>query len=401
MRKLKDIGIHNIGEQESWLQDMALEGLFIQKAGPLFCRFKKGDPVPMNYRLIPVADMPMTSKMKKESAQSGWDFVTEYGFFFLYSSPVSSNAEEWHLSPADYGKKLRRLGDRALAVALALVAYLIFFSFGLYNSFSALFSPYSDLLGAELVSPVLLIVFGIILLINAMFKLKIINALKKSLSTGNPIDHHAPWRKKRAQNRLKAGIFCALFIFVLAFPFTQKSVYDAPMVPLPADTDALPIVRLATIETSPDLMRYQGEEADDERDNSYARVSSLLAPVQILSDERGIVPNKTRKDTDIAYMPSIENTIYKLAFSCMTDKFLRDWASLEAEVTLRLDEKAALVELNNSHFDTLILLDWNYGFRLYAAKGRVLIGVSYFGDADTDMDAVIQAVADNITQLSR
>lgn len=52
VRKMRPVDNNwQLGETESWLTDMAAQGLHFQKMGSLFAKFEKGAPKQMRYRI--------------------------------------------------------------------------------------------------------------------------------------------------------------------------------------------------------------------------------------------------------------------------------------------------------------------------------------------------------------
>ena len=51
VRKVRPADYWRIGERESWLSDMAAQGLHLNKMGTYFAHFKRGEPKRMEYRI--------------------------------------------------------------------------------------------------------------------------------------------------------------------------------------------------------------------------------------------------------------------------------------------------------------------------------------------------------------
>jgi hypothetical protein len=397
--RFANIGVHRIGEQESWLQDMALEGLFIKKVGRVFCRFEKAEPMQMKYRIVPARDMPMTMQMKQASAENGWDYVTSYSAFHLYSSPAQANAPELQIPPADYAKRLKRLSDMFLAAILGFVVYGAIQIFQGYYNFSESKTPYLDMLNAYPLVTILLLVFLVCLLVNSIIMAVSINKLMKSLSAGNPIDHNAPWQKERRTGWIKAVAFFIFFVFVLVFPFTQTTVIGSERKTLPQETGSLPIVRLAEIENNPGLIRDEENAGDDvDYSNSIAQAASLLAPVQIESCESGLISTEKWKDRDGEYTPSISNAIYKLASPFMAERVMLELILYYEDILKMTADYIPCTEISSPHFDRLFVSESNGYFEMFAVKGKVVVHITYGGHAGSD--TIIKEVADKVDLIS-
>ncbi|MBR2851796.1 MAG: DUF2812 domain-containing protein [Anaerotignum sp.] len=53
-RKLIPVNLMNIPAMESWLTDMAAEGLFLHSLGPYIAKFTEGEPRKLAYRIEPL-----------------------------------------------------------------------------------------------------------------------------------------------------------------------------------------------------------------------------------------------------------------------------------------------------------------------------------------------------------
>ena len=93
VRKMLPCGRFDIERIESWLTDMAAQGLY-QIPRERVGNFEKGEAKTVRYRVQPkqsVADSDLPDQSIRElCAEYGWEFVTEMGEFYiclLYTSP--------------------------------------------------------------------------------------------------------------------------------------------------------------------------------------------------------------------------------------------------------------------------------------------------------------------------
>lgn len=116
-----------IGEHESWFCDMAQEGLHLKEVGIQFVKFTIGNSKQMKYRIDVSQGKKITPEQKEMYSESGWDYVTSYGEFNVFSSPVEANAPELHTDPAEQAYTLHYLNKKIIksaivvAVAVALM----------------------------------------------------------------------------------------------------------------------------------------------------------------------------------------------------------------------------------------------------------------------------------------
>lgn len=93
---------------ESWLTDMAAQGLFVEKMGRMLARFRRGTPKTVRYRLTAarlkggwmdsVPSEPLSTE-KALYAEYGWYFICAQQEFFLYACE-DAGAPEPHTDPA-------------------------------------------------------------------------------------------------------------------------------------------------------------------------------------------------------------------------------------------------------------------------------------------------------------
>ena len=123
--KLRPSDYWRIGEHESWFADMAAQGLYLKKMGIHFAKFVKGEPQKMRYRI----DVSMKKRLPAEQieiyAESGWDYVTSYGHFNVFSSPDELEAPELHTDPAEQSYTLRELDKKLRFNAVVVIIGMI------------------------------------------------------------------------------------------------------------------------------------------------------------------------------------------------------------------------------------------------------------------------------------
>lgn len=110
--KLRPNDNWRIGEHESWFADMAAHGFFLKKMGIPFAKFVKGDPKKMRYRIEVNSGDEITSEQKQMYAENGWEYVTSYNLFHVFSSPADLQAPELHTDPAEQAFTIETLDTK-------------------------------------------------------------------------------------------------------------------------------------------------------------------------------------------------------------------------------------------------------------------------------------------------
>lgn len=268
---------------ESWLTDMAAQGLFVEKLGQTLARFRRGMPQTVRYRLTAarlkgswldyVPSEPLSTE-KALYAEYGWEFICSQQEFFLYACRAPQ-APELHTDPTVQALSLKMArksawwaligGNAVLVVQLALngrgrLARLLvempLLSLCMYlYFFGALFLAARDLYN--------------------------ILKLSRRLRRGYAPDHRKNWRPTAWVNRISRGItVCAFFLgILLAF---WMFVRFSSRQPIKNYQGPLPFANLQDL-TDGTLVQ------DEDECNTLERRHSLLAPTILEYSESGVI----------------------------------------------------------------------------------------------------------------
>lgn len=392
--KLRPSDFWCIGEHESWFSDMAQEGLHLKKVGIYFVKFTIGEPKQMKYRIDLSQGEKVTSEQKEMYSESGWNYVTSYGEFNVFSSLVEANAPELHTDPAEQAYTLnyldKKLTRTAIVVAIAVTLMIVMLaSVWLLNS-----AYYLALVDGSIIQQAILILAELYVVYSSLQAAISIRSLRRSLSEGRAIDHSAPRKTQNKARLIIASTFIVLALFGAILPFMQLIRGETKT--LPVMSIDLPIVRLAEVEQNPELCRKSSSYSRDGVDwgNRYSYNWSLLAPVQYESDENGIVLNEIWKDGSGVYSPSLTTRVYQLSVPSIADNLISD---LIKKYSLEYSG-GDMIELDSDHFDILIVHEADEFKEIFVSKGRAVMHVRYYGYAD--MDSVINATEEKITLIS-
>jgi len=380
-RKRRPSDYWRIGEHESWFADMAAKGLHIEKMGLHFAHFIKDKPLKTRYRIDVSFNKNSIPEQKQMYAENGWDYVTSYGDFNVFSSPVERNSPELHTDPAEQSYTLKEL-DKRFARSAMLVVALVILMIGMISAvwfFNK--TPIIALVDGSMVQQAILIIVELYVAYTSLQAAISIRILRKTLSEGGAIDHNAPWKRRQWITMIVGIIFIILAILGSILPFVQIFMMETKTLPL-TNTN-LPIVRLADIEQNPNLVRESSSHIQDNVDwaNRYSYNWGLLAPVQYKSDENGIVPNKMWEDGSGKYSPGIHTRVYKLRFPSMAKDLISDLIKRYS-----LEHRGGdFVEAKHADFDILIVHEVDGFKEIFASKGKAVMYVRYYGNADLDL----------------
>jgi Protein of unknown function (DUF2812) len=370
-----------IGEQESWFEDMALQGLHLDEIGLIFAKFEKGEPKETKYRIGISPNEDIVQKEKIHYSQRGWKYVTNYRNLNVFSSPYKLNASEFYTDPAEQAYTLKKLSKDFVWAAFINIALIVMFIAMYYSKW---FSNTSTLTLIESIDiqPVVLTIYWLYLSINSIKAAVYITNLRRNLERGKPINHNAPWRKQRVLSYGGAIVYLVFLTATLIIPTMSDNIKT-----LPINSDDLPIVRLADIEKDSNLVRQESLDGDIDWANYYEHNWSIFAPIQYSSYEEGVVSN--------VYSPSMNTRVYKLRYPSMAEDLISD---LIKRFDIEPEDKN-LIKLNNKDFDNLIVYESKDFKDVFASKGKGVIHVRYFGYAKTD--AIIDSILHKINLISQ
>lgn len=384
-----------IGEHESWFSDMAAQGFHLKKMGIHFAKFVKGQPTKMRYRI----DVAMNKRIAEEQIQMyadyGWDYVTSYGVFRVFSSAVNSGAPELHTDPTEQSYTLKQL-DKKLVMNASIVIISMLLMIGMLLSIWFLDGTPTYILveGHAIQQTLLTLVIGYLAYTSLQAAISI-RILRKKLIEGKPIDHTAPWKKRHRVNLL----ISLLFIMAAALTVVLSIVYlvTGETKTLPEGNLDLPIVRLADVEKNPAFIRGEPEYVKDNIDwgNSYTYNWSPLTTVQYDTDETGIIPGEMWADGSGEYSPSIHTRVYQLRVGAMADYLISD---LVKRSTYGEYSAKDFVETNHSELDLLIIHEEEAFKEVFAAKGKAVIYVRYYGYAT--ISSLLENIVEKIEFIS-
>lgn len=268
VRKLTPVPLSDAESLESWLEDLSLQGLYLKTFRPLFCTFIPGPAKKTRYRLEPCRlrpdDDPPRSMLELYQ-EFGWDYAGAANNAMLIFSTQDPEAPELHTDPAlqsQRWKKLYRSARRGFvwdAALLVLVAVL-----------TALLLADTPILNLLTTSAVPLILFGLYQLCSlpaAWADTRDLSRLVRRLEAGEPMDHRAPYPRRRLVPLLSFAL-CVLLIVLLVLPRYILPFLGGGMRPIGEVSDFSPL-SLAQVEGK----GYRPYEMEDPNQSDYFHYS--------------------------------------------------------------------------------------------------------------------------------
>ncbi len=270
---------YDVPAMESWLEEQAMQGLFLSKEDGFFLGlacFETGSPKRVRYRLDAIPKEKAFSEFdeNKQAAialagEMGWEFVAEWREFLIYRCD-DARLPELNTDPAVQALSLKRV-QKALADRVFSTCYYLF----LYPILLSVLREPEILLGVLTLGTLrllALILVTVLLAWGAVRDWRRLRKLRKHLQAGGRIEHTNGWRDEK--NRCLAGkivrpILTAVWLVLLvSFLAAPRLHPDAPAI----DVSEAPLPTLS------DFADFPVDETDDGYELTLAETHDLLAP---------------------------------------------------------------------------------------------------------------------------
>lgn len=250
--KLPPCPDYDVEGTESWLSDMAANGLHLSRDGFFagFAIFDKGEPYVTRYRLDVASkkagffadDAAPDADTVSLSASYGWEYVTAHGQFVIYRTS-DPNAPELHTDPQVQAIAINQIRRRERGSVVGSLFWIIW--------------PLLFLRGAWAVAMMdigtwfILAAFALLLWSFASAAARAVHfrRLRRKLSHGEPLDHHKKWRRRAARHRFSSVlsvICCIAWVITLLYLWMQDQE-GAGKIPLETYTGNPPFATIADL----------------------------------------------------------------------------------------------------------------------------------------------------------
>ena len=275
---------------ESWLEDLAKQGLLLTKGG-LFCgflEFEKTAPRAMRYRLQPLPKPkfledrgPHTEAVELAEAY-GWEYLCIIGDFAVYGT-ADPDVRELDTDPQVQAVALKQLYKRKRNGILITAAWVVF-----ALAIVVYYGPVSFFLSRNLwynwTSAAILALFPFV----AFRELKQLKELKQKLALGEPLARTGSWKQTRIRHWVSAVLSIALIVTFYGSWLVNDFVdwEDDRWQPLAEYTGTLPFL---TMEDLAGVGTFRPDSFYVKQDDHIAERSTLLAKRQIILQQFGDV----------------------------------------------------------------------------------------------------------------
>ena len=241
---------YDVEGMESWLGDMAANGLFLSRDGFFagVAIFEKGTPCPMRYRLDAAPkktsffsdDGEPDEETLSLSEAYGWEYVTARGQFLIYRT-ADPDARELHTEPQVQALAINQIRRRERGNVVTCFIWLFLYP---------LLAMRGEWLLTMLNIGTWFILYSV-LLITWLFAGTVVRAvhlrrLRGRLSRGEPLNHHKRWKKAAVRHRVRGFMLlaCCLVWLGLFLHLWSADLTDARKLPLDAYTGDPPFATI-------------------------------------------------------------------------------------------------------------------------------------------------------------
>ena len=270
---------YDVPAMESWLEEQAMQGLFLSKDDGFFLGlacFESGAPRRVRYRLDAVPKEKAFSEFdeKKQAAialaeEMGWEFVAEWKEFLIYFFNDTAPTEIY-TDPAVQALSLKRV-QNALADRVFSTCYYLF----LYPILLFLLQQPTFLLGVLTVGTTRFLALVLVTIVQtwgAVRDWSRLRRLRRHLQSGGRIEHTDGWREEKKRclaGKIIRPILTAVWLVLLVSMMVMPRLHpDA----LAIDAGEAPLPTLC------DFAKFPVDHADDRYELTLDETHDLLAP---------------------------------------------------------------------------------------------------------------------------
>jgi len=347
---------------ESWLEDLAEEGLFLTRDGFFFGFgfFHKEEPGKVKYRMqakeshgsfIVNSGEPLKEEIELSEAL-GWEFVAEHGEFFIYRS-MGENVRELNSDPKVQAITMKQVQKRQLNSIFTCLMWTILYP--LVKKNGAMIVP-------MLYMKTWFYLFSIGMLLyfflGSVRKLVYYTKLRKKLKNGEQPDREKDWKKKAWLQPVKtvlAIVFCCTW-GCLVLANIHRTVLFEDEIPLKEYKGNPPFATMADIAPGKPY-----EIVNMGYVNTVTEWSDVLSPVNFIWEEYASI--QVSEDCEVSGLWDIN--YHELRWEWLAKLVARDYMKLDRERDfeflgeLDLGVDYAVVYLDDIHMQKIILRQGN------------------------------------------
>ena len=235
---------------QTWLEDLAREGLFLEPEGRTLTvfSFRRGAPQKVRYRLEAVAPRGLWSasdgpdwEMRKAFAQMGWKYLDYFGSFHIYRCD-DPQAPELNTDPTVQATTLQSLKDQQKSAATHAVLYPLFYTLITNRAIS----PFRLAVTAGSWLPLSIIGFLLWAFVSSLCTIIRLGRYQKRLRAGESLTCRKEWRQA-AHLAKWLRLLPGTLVLIMLLSLGSLLLKTAERQPLDAAPEELPFVTLEEI----------------------------------------------------------------------------------------------------------------------------------------------------------
>lgn len=323
VKKWPKVSIYEIGKMESYLSDMAKEGLVLKEIHNFYLLFEKTEPMELEYRLEFGARKGF-DKYVAMYQEAGWQYVSSIKGVYVFCTTASEKLVEMHTDPSEQSYTMKEHAKLLLTVGiiqtLLLCTMLGLTIFGVNIGKT----PYLNVLGDTFIF-IMQVLLYVWLTVQVMVQVKQFLLVKRRLRIGYEYNHHEKWQKTKMKIGIEFAIYgICILVSVSTYIYTTEqmigSVTGRDQLELTLESE-VPVVRLNEIEKleKPEILIHDKESHYDE---SYVHVTKNMFLDEVEVNEKFHQEDMTWENE--TYCPSLESYYYEVKLPFMVNGVLSD-----------------------------------------------------------------------------
>jgi len=374
-KRLVPVDVYDIPKMQSYLSDMAAEGLFLRKIGS-YAYFEEAQPRRLTYRLEPL----MREEMKPREDQIdhykdyGWEYVcTIQNGFHIYSTE-KSDFTELHTDPVIQSYAFTKMESKLkLASGVYLVSLPIIM---LMILFPIIFQDHPLLAAVRYgnsTAQMLMLIFTAFVFYQLHESRKRLKLLLDGFDNGEGIPKKSTYWKSYAPYIINGilTIFAVLTIITSILMMTkgwERNVADYE--------DPLPMIQLKDIQKEEEFSMEQDGYRNDEISYDWTE----MAPTIYELHQRGEVKGRMWDDGSGTYSPALSSEYYEVRFAFMGKHLVREL--MEEALGYHRYRSITYQELIYNGFDDAILVEIDESQIFLGRIGKSVLSMHYYGYED-------------------
>lgn len=251
---------HDIEGIQTWLEDMAAQGLVLEADGTFLgiFTFQKTTPQKHRYRLAPIKEKKgffsdsiddPNEEEQEFSQKCGWEYLVRYGSFYIYRA-TDPNVRPLHTDPAVHAMALEGLKKQQRGAVLSMVINSIVYSVLAHNVFS--FFRSGAVIGLGFLLSIL--GFGFWLVGSSVAVVVRISRYQKRLRAGDTLRQRKDWKRSApAAHCAKALPWVLALVLAITWGVSLKAASES--VKLSDFPKEIPFASIADVFPDADLDR--------------------------------------------------------------------------------------------------------------------------------------------------